>query len=216
MENVWSLSVGREFCSGGAEVGHLVAQKLGIPFYDKNLIDETADMMMVSREVVERHDEKPMHVWEMPGTGYQYANGLYTSDPSLLMPVSFKVADAQFAVMRKVAEQGPCVVVGRCSNYVLRNLPNVLHVFLHAPMEARVARAMRLHNLSESDAIKQIRKSDKVRANYYNAHTGQKWGEPSGYDLHVDTTLLGTEGTAEMLVQLMCRLTQNGSNTFTL
>lgn len=205
----WILTVGREFCSGGAEVGRKVAEKLAVPLYDKKIIDATAEMLKLSPQVIERHDEKPTHVWEMSGmsgTGFQYGNTWYAADPSLLMPLSYKIADAQFSIIQQMANEGPCVLVGRCADYVLRNRPHVLNVFLRADINARVHRAMELYRLTDVEALKLVRKTDRIRANYYNGHTHKKWGEAEGYHLVLDTSLLGIDETVELLVSTLERL----------
>ena len=103
MENNFIITVGRQFCSGGAEIGHKVAKYLGVPYYDKEIIDEAAGLLKMTPEEIKKHDEKPPRIWDYPG--YQYANYWYSDDPSLMLPVSIRIAEAQFSVIEKYADR---------------------------------------------------------------------------------------------------------------
>jgi cytidylate kinase len=197
MNNKWVITIGREFCSGGAETGHKVAEILGISYHDKIIIDETAERLHLSPTVVKQHDEKPAGVWTIPG--FQYGNHWYMDDPSLVLPLSLQIADTQFNTIRRFANDGPCVVVGRCADYVLRSRPNVLNVFIRADLGKRIERAMRLYGIEVSDAKKLIKRTDKIRANYYESHTNQKWGSPANYQLVLDTGRIGVNTAADII-----------------
>lgn len=204
MKTKWVITIGREFCSGGAQTAHKVAELLDIPYYDKAIIDETVEATRFTPEIVAHHDERPVGYTDMGG--YQYGGMWYTNDPSLMLPVGMQVADAQFDVIRRAASRGPCVVVGRCADYALEERNNVLDVFIRADLECRVRRAMELYSLVEGDARKLIRKTDKIRANYYRYYTQRTWGAPENYDLMIDAGRLGAEAAAEMIASFAQRV----------
>ena len=134
-------------------------------------------------------------------TGYQYGYSWYAGDPSLMQPINESIANAQFSAIRRFAEEGPCVLIGRCADYVLRDRDDVFNVFIRADLEKRVKRGQDQYNLSEDDALKLIRKTDKVRASYYESHTDQKWGAPGNFDLIVDSGRLGLEPAADLIIR---------------
>ena len=197
MKTKWVITIGREFCSGGAETAHKVSKLLDIPYYDKAIIDETVESTQLATEIVVHHDERPISYTDVGG--YQYGGLWYTEDPSLMLPVGMRVAEAQFEVIRKAANRGPCVVVGRCADYALEDRNNVLNVFIRASMEFRVKRAMELFKLVEGDARKLIRKTDIIRANYYRYYTQQIWGDPANFELIIDAGKLGTDAAAHII-----------------
>ncbi len=197
MNSNWVITIGRQFCSGGAEIGQKVAEELSIPYYDKQIIDSTAEKLNVASATVEKHDEKPLSVWEIPG--FQYGYSWYTSDPSLMLPLSMKVAETQFQIIRDLAKEGPCVIVGRCADYILRNNKSTLNVFIRADIEKRIERAERLYKLDSAEAKKLIRKTDRIRANYYSSHTHDEWGTSPNYDLIIDSGKLGIDACVKLI-----------------
>ena len=205
MKTKWVITIAREFCSGGAETAHKVAQLLDIPYYDKAIIDEAVESTQLAAEVVAHHDERPISYTDM--TGFQYGGLWYTEDPSLMLPVGMRVADAQFDVIRRAANRGPCVIVGRCADYVLEERKNVLNVFIRASLEFRVKRAMDLYGLVEGDARKLIRRTDKIRSSYYRYYTQQMWGDPDNFELVIDAGKLGTDGAACIIAAYAERFT---------
>ena len=205
MKQEWVITIGREFCSGGAEIAHRLSEVLEIPYYDKNIIDHTAELLDLSTDVVREHDEKPAHFWDV--SGYQYSNLWYSDDPSLLLPLSYRIADAQFKLIRAAATKGPCVIVGRCADYALKDRTNVLDVFIRAELQARIGRAVRLYDIEESEAKKLIQKTDKIRKNYYENYTHRGWGDSSHYEMVLDSGRLGTE----VIVQMIQNFVENTS-----
>ena len=197
MKNNWVITIGREFSSGGAETAHKLSKLLDIPYYDKEIIDEAVKTTQLAEDVVAHHDERPVGYADVGG--YQYGGLWYTNDPSLLLPVGMRVADAQFEVIRRTASQGPCVIVGRCADYVLEEQKNVFNVFVRSDMENRVTRCREEFGLTEADARKLIRKTDKIRSNYYRYYTQTEWGDPSHYDLVIDAGRLGTDAAAYLI-----------------
>lgn len=198
MKKAWVITLGREFCSGGAEVAHKIAERMGIPYYDRDLIDHVVKNTNLTREEVIESEEKPAS----SRRGFLYSGLWYREDPSLVLPVHTRIYEAQCDAIRRMAGEGPCVIVGRCADYVLGECSQVvetLSVFIHADMEKRVARCMRMYELGESEARKLIQKTDRIRAKYYTAHTGREWADPGNYDLMIDTGDFGTDGAAAVI-----------------
>lgn len=193
------ITIGREFCSGGADIGKMVAYHFGIPYYDKKILDETAEALHVNSELVEKYDEKTNSIWEsIPG--YQYGYSWYSGDPTLMQPLNLRVADAQFQAIRRYAEEGSCVIIGRCADYVLRERDDVLNIFIRADLDLRIERAMRLFDITANDAKKLIKRSDKIRTNYYTAHTEWEWGRVGNYELIIDSGKSGITGAAHLII----------------
>ena len=213
MKKGWAITIGREFCSGGSEVARKVAQRLSIPYYDRDLIDHAVERTNLSRETVEAHDEKGRNFrrGDPYGSGY-----LYRDDPSLVLPVHARVYEAQCDAIRHMAGSGPCVIVGRCADYVLGECAHVLDVisvFIRADLEKRVQRAMRIYSLDEGEARRLIQKTDKIRAKYYAAHTQRDWGAIGNYTLIVDTGEFGTDGAAALIEAAVKELIQRDEIT---
>lgn len=199
MDKNFIITIGRQFCSGGAEIGHKVSKYLEIPYYDKEILDEAAGILKMDAEDVKKHDEKPPRLWDYPG--YQYANYWYTDDPSLMLPVSIRIAEAQFSAINKFADNGNCVIMGRCADFVLADRPNVISVFIKADIASRIQRAVRLYNITPEEAKKLIKKTDKIRADYYDSHTSQVWGRAEYYDLVIDSGKFGTDLSARLICE---------------
>lgn len=180
------ITIGREYGSGGREIGKLVAAKLGIPFYDKEVLTRAAQESGLCHELFERHDEKASvggMLTSAGGTGMHMG----TAHVGLQMPLNQRVFLAQFDAISKIAEEGSCVIVGRCADYVLKELPHVTHVFIYASQEKRIERIMRVENVARDQARELIRKTDKQRRNYYNFFADGNWGLRSNYDLMIRT-----------------------------
>ena len=198
MKKPMVITIGREFCTGGAEIAKMVAERLGFTYYDKQIIDHTADILNISVDAVESHNEKPVSYASM--FGYQYGSGLYAGDPSLSLPIGMKVANTQFDLVRRYGEEGNCVIVGRCADDIMHGRENLLTVFIRGDMEHRLARAERLYGLDAKQAEKLIRKTDRVRAGYYANYTGKKWGGASSYMMLLDAGSIGTEGCVDAIL----------------
>ena len=154
------ITIGREFGSGGCEIGHKLAEKLGIKCYDKDMLDLAAKESGICQEIFESHDEKPtnsfLYSLVMDTYSFGYSSGSYTD-----MPLNHKVFLAQFDAIKKIAKAGPCVLVGRCADYALEDNPELLSVFIHADMDARIRRIARDFDLTDAKAKDMIRKTDK-------------------------------------------------------
>lgn len=197
MKKNWVITVGREYCSGGAETARIVAEQLNIPYYDRDLIDRAVAGTNLSLEQVLANEERPDGKFLDP-----YGKKIYRDDPSLSLPTHARIFDAQCNAVREFAGHGPCVIVGRCADFVLgecSRVVDVISVFIRADMKKRISRATHLYGISESEAEKLIARTDKIRSKYYKAHTGNEWGDPANYNLVIDTGLFGTDGAAKLI-----------------
>ncbi|MBQ8655152.1 MAG: cytidylate kinase-like family protein [Clostridia bacterium] len=194
------ITIGRQFGSGGHVVGEKLAERLGIPYYDKNLLAEASKDSGICEEMFEDHDEKPTRslLFSLV-TGMQLrgdASAMYMD-----MPLNHKIFLAQFDAIRRIASEGPCVIVGRCADYVLRDKKEAVSVFVKADMESRKQRAIDLHGVSPDKAEEYVRRADKQRASYYNYYATSTWGDVNNYDLCVDTGKIGIDGAVDLLAE---------------
>ena len=127
----------------------------------------------------------------------------YTGNTYTDMPINHKVFLAQFDAIKKIAEEGPCILVGRCADYALEEYDNVIRLFIHADMDARIRRIARIYDLTDSKAKELIVKTDKKRASYYNYYSNKKWGAADSYDFCLNSSMLGIEGTAKAIEELV-------------
>lgn len=197
MKSPLIITISREYGSGGRQIGKAVAERLGIAFYDKEIISLTAEKSGLSHEFIANNEQRVRSGFiENLSASAAYTSGFLAS-PYLPLAESIFISQAQ--VIRDIAAKESAVIVGRCADYILAGRENSIHVFVHAPMEARVKRIMALYHLDEAAAIKTIAKSDKERGNHYFRYTDQKWGKAQNYDISVNSSLMGVEKTAEML-----------------
>ena len=191
------ITVGRQYGSGGREVAKKLAEVMNFAFYDKELLAEASKESGICQEVMENYDEKQekRSFFSMMGLqGRMDPAGMY-----LEMPLNHRIFLAQFDAIRKIADKGPCVIVGRCADYVLRDHEPVLNVFIKASMPERIKRITKLYGLDPMKAEEAIRKADKQRATYYNYYATGTWGDVANYHLCLDTGVLGIEGTVELI-----------------
>ena len=192
------ITIGRQFGSGGREVAKKLAEVMNVSFYDKELLAEASKDSGICQEVMETYDEKQgkRGFFSLMGNiqGRMDPAGMY-----LEMPLNHRIFLAQFDTIRRIADEGPCVIVGRCADYVLRDHENVLNVFIKASIDERVKRISRLYDLDPMKAEETIRKADKQRATYYNYYATGTWGDVSNYHLTLDTGVLGVDGAVELI-----------------
>lgn len=193
------VTIGREFGSGGREIGQKLADKLGIEFYDKKLLQMAAKESGFCEEIFERQDEKPTNSFLYSLVMDSYSLNRYSTAPFLDMPLNQKVFLAQFETIKKLAAKGSCVIVGRCADYALADSPHCISVFLHADLEFRMKRIAEELDVTENKAGDLIMKKDKQRASYYNYYTRKKWGDARTYDLTLDSGKLGIDGCVTLL-----------------
>lgn len=186
------ITIGREHGSGGRYVGEELAKALQIKCYDSELIAKTAEHSGFAESFVQTHEE------HRPGS---FLYSLVTGAASVAdeQPFPVQIFQAQSEVIRMLAERESCIIIGRCADYVLRDRKNVVNLFVHAPMAARVERVCARDGLEPAAAEKKIRQTDKDRIAYYNFFTSQKWGEAQHYDLTVNTASIGVSGVVTLV-----------------
>ena len=184
------ITIGREFGSGGREIGIKLSEKLNIPFFDKELILHTAEKTNLEKSIVEKYDEQH----SFPAFSSSNIFDIYQ------MPMSDRIYIAQADVIRDIAEKGSCIIVGRCADFILDNNPDVFKVFITAPMKDKIERKRPiLEGKSDPEIENHISKIDKKRAKYYTYYTDRTWGKATTYNLCVDSSMLGIDGTVELI-----------------
>ena len=197
------ITIGREFGSGGFYVGELVAKKLGIPFYDKELIQLASDESGLCKEFFEKADERTQRTM----LGGLFSGRFPFISEGTIPYGSFLNNDSLFKiqsdVIRQLAENQSCLFVGRCADYILRDHPRQVNIFISASKEARIERLMRLHDITQEKAEEMIEKADKKRSSYYNYYSYKTWGAASTYHLCVDSSVMGIDKTVEYILQFV-------------
>ncbi len=198
------ITIGRQFGSGGREIGERLAKHFDIPYYDKELINRVAKDSGFCQEIIENNDERPTSSFLYNLVMDTYSFG-YNSSSFVDMPISHKIFIAQFDTLKKIADEGPCVIVGRCADYALTERDNVLNVFICANDECRIKRILSRHDEvnSEKEARDMMSKKDKQRQSYYNYYASAKWGHASTYDMTVNSSILGIDGTVKLISQFV-------------
>ena len=193
------ITISREFGSGGRTLGRMVAEKLGVPFYDKELVDQVALESGFAPNFIEEHGE------HSPGKSlFSYAfvpqgvpgvmNGLSTAD---------FLWNIQCNVILQLADKGPCVIVGRNADYILKDRPDCLHAYIHADMDYRADRIVRLYGESEKSPQARLQEKDKRRRVNYQHYTGRSWGQAQNYDVCLDSGKLGVEACANIIIGIV-------------
>ena len=181
------ITISREYGSGGRAIGERLAKELGIPFYDKELIFMAAKESGLSEEYIKKTEQ-------MKSTSFLY--GLYMGAQQL--PMNDQIFLVQSKIIRQVASEGPCVIVGRCADYVLRERKDLLHVFIHAPLSFRAERAQQVYEKQANNMEEFVRKKDKKRASFYNYFSQNKWGDARHYHLAI-SSVYGVDFAVEVL-----------------
>lgn len=196
------ITIGRQFGSGGHEIGEKLAQHFGIKYYDKELLTRAAKESGFCEEMMQSHDERPTSSFLYNLVMDTYSFG-YNSASFVDMPISHKVFLAQFDTIKKIADEGPCVIVGRCADYALSEYKNCLNIFIHAEEKCKIKRIMEKYSeaSTEQKAKDMMIKKDKQRQSYYNYYSSKKWGRADSYDLSINSSILGVEGTVKLLLQ---------------
>lgn len=192
------ITIARQYGSGGKEIGELLAKELGIKCYDKELLSRAAKDSGICEELFENHDEKPTNSFLYSLVMDTYSFG-YTSAAFSDMPINQKVFLAQFNTIKKIADEGPCVIVGRCADYALEDYDNCLSVFIHSDLQKRIRRVAAKYNLTDAKAKDTIVKTDKRRASYYNYYSSKEWKDADSYNLSIDSGMTGIGGAVELI-----------------
>ncbi len=199
MSNKFIITISRQFGSGGREIGKKVADSLGISFYNKELIALAAKESGFSENIFEKADEAPSNSFLYSlAIGANPMGSLFIKNDDLL--TNDKLFSIQSKVIRDIGKKESCLIVGRCSDYILREEENLTRIYLHADNDFRIKRIMELYNLSEKEAKTTITKSDKKKNNYYNYYTGNEWGDPKNYDIIINTGKTGIDNTINIVI----------------
>jgi cytidylate kinase len=192
------ITIGRQFGSGGREVGRKVASSLGIPFYDKELLAIAAKESGLSAQFLEDYDEKPTN---------SLLYSIVVGQSHMLMHGNGRISVEQMAskaqrdAVMSVASKGSCVIVGRCADYILREEPGLVRVFLSASKEDRIRRICERDGMTEDKARDKMRRMDKARRSYYSFHADGDWGEAYNYDICINVSRFGIDKTVETILQ---------------
>lgn len=193
------ITISREFGSGGRQIGHMLAEKLGIPFYDKELIKMAADDIDIEEHIFEMYDQAFMDKHE---TVHDILTYTYE------VPMSDQIFMAQSRVIHRLAQHGPCVIVGRCADMVLKD-EQCLNLYVYANIKKRVQRLLELDGLAQEDAKQveqKVREVDQKRKDYYQYYTGNEWGKPKNYHLCLDSLKAGMEACVAAVTAYMAYL----------
>lgn len=192
------ITISREFGSGGREIGKLLAEQLNIPFYDKELLEMASKESGICKELFESNDESYTNSFL-----YSLVMGNYPVSPegriNPEMPLNHKLFLAQFDTIKKIAEEGPCVIVGRCADYILKENTDVLNFFVMGNLLEKKKRILERYDIEKNKVEDFIKKTDKRRAHYYNFYTDMKWGEAKNYDLCINSSKTGIQGAVELM-----------------
>lgn len=191
------ITISREFGSGGRLIGKRLAEKLDIPYYDKELLDRIAEESGFSKEMIVEAEKKAKNSFL-----YSLASAMGTGEAG---PESLSLNErfflAQFDTIRRIADEGSCVIVGRCADYVLRGIPEATNVFIYAEEADKIKRAVQEYGVPEDSVKKLMKDTDKARANYYSYHTGRKWGDHVNYNLSIDSGYIEIEDIVDLIIK---------------
>ena len=186
------VTVGCEYASGGIEIGKMIAKSLGVEYYDRDLIDKVVEQIGVDRELVEKADSGENVKYEFDTNfGPRYAN------------LTNRVIYEQFEVINKFAEKSSCVIIGRCSNYILKDRKDCLNVFIYAPFEKRVEYVMEKKGVSYDEAAELVKYNDRMLSSRYNYMTNGDMRDCGMRDMMIDSSVLGLEKTAKYILQMI-------------
>lgn len=192
------ITIGRECGSAGRKIGKMLAEELGVKCYDKELLTLAAKHSGLCEELFKTHDEKPTSSFLYSLVMDTYSMG-YNTSAYLDMPINHKVFLAQFDSIKKLADEESCVIVGRCADYALADYPGMISVFICGNEEDKLKALMERHQVTKEKAKEIMIKTDKRRSSYYNYYSSKKWGSSKSYDLCINSSILGYEGTIEVI-----------------
>lgn len=200
MKNNVIITIARQFGSGGRLIGEKLSEKLNIPFYDKSIIHLAAEESGINEDLFDCADEKSNHNFWLASA---CNNSIYGNRVSLFneLPMNDKLFLIQSSIIKKLSSNGSCVIVGRCADYILKGTPHMITVFIHANERDRLDRVVHTYEVPEKDAREVMMKTDKKRAAYYNYYSGEKWGRADNYDLSINSSAVGIEGSADLIIK---------------
>ena len=188
------VTITRQYGSGGREIGEKLAKKLGVEFYDNKVLDVASDQSGIQKVHFEVNDEKRSNSF-LYLLSTTYGQGGVPFDDTLFF--------AQLGAIQKLASEKSCVIMGRCADYALRDFSGVVNLFICAPLDVRVKRAVECYGIEEKHAEEYVKRIDKQRISYYNYYTDKRWGQPQNYQLCVDSSALGIDGSVELISQFL-------------
>lgn len=184
------ITITRQYGSGGREIGEQLAKKLGIEFYDNKLLELAAESSGIHKNHFHENDEKRTNSF-LYLLSTTYGQGGIPFDDTLFF--------AQLNTIQKIASEQDCLIIGRCADYALRDFNNVINLYIGAPFEYRVKRAIEVYGIEEKHAENYVKRIDKQRTSYYNYYTDKRWGQPQNYQLCLDSSVLGIDGTVKFI-----------------
>ncbi len=195
------VTISRQYGSGGRYIGKKLADKLGVPCYDEELIDMVAKESGFAEEfIAEKGERMTGSLLFNIASNLSYANHVFSGNGASLQD---EIYFTQSRIIKDLAEKGPCVIVGRCADYVLREREDCLNIFIHADEKSKIARAVTYFGITEADAPSAIKKKDKARYNHYKFYTDQEWGLAANYDLSLNSGELGIDGCVEIIAHAL-------------
>lgn len=195
------ITISREYGSGGRLIGEKLSLELGIPFFDRAIIEMASEKSGLSADFIESSESRASNSFLFNLSTSLYASSSVTTQYDV--PVNTRAYYAQASVVEDLAKKGSCIIVGRCADYILRDVPNCVKIFVHAPMEDRIHRAVHEYGADEEEIRAKIQKIDKARANYYRHFTNETWGSLHNYDLTINSSLSGIDPAVKMIKSLL-------------
>ena len=194
------IAISREYGSGGREIGEKVARKLSVSFYDKVLLQLAAERSGLTPEFMERSEERASSsfLFSLATATHAASSFFYQYNA----PASDQAFFAQASVIRDIADREDCVIIGRSADHILREYPRCVKVFLYAPLEKRIQRAVEEYDVPQKEAADRIAKVDKGRANYYRHYSGETWGDTRTHDLCINTAMSGIDGAVDLICKM--------------
>lgn len=194
----YTITISRQFGSGGKEIGKALADKLGIDFYDKELISLAAKESGYDPKIFENVDERATNslLYSLSMGLYSFGNGFSSMGD---LPVNDQLYMLQHKIIKKLANEKPCIFVGRCADYVLKDSPRCINIYFYADLAYRVKRTIERNGVDPDRAEQAVNKADKTRANYYSFYSGKKWGRPENYHLCINTGILTTNQCVDII-----------------
>lgn len=193
------ITIGRQFGSGGHEIGNRLSERLDIPLYDHNLIHMAAQELRISNEDATKVDETILGRFLSAYASSSLEYRVFMNSDESGKTLTDRVYDRQCAIIRKLAEEGPGIFVGRCADYILGDYTNCINTFIYAYKDDRIRRIMKLYKLDEKQASDKIKKVDRERKTYYETRTGRTWGGIDASDMVLNASLLGLDGVVDAL-----------------
>ena len=188
------ITLGRQHGSNGHDIARALAKELDYRCFDKEIVEEAAENSHFSKEIFDSYDEKRVNAYIVPVPHYVGMNEGFR--------LNMQVATAQFDVMRSLAEKGNCIFVGRCADYILKDRPDCLHIFIHADMEHRAARVRERYGETKQPMEKRLQEKDSKRKVYYKHYTNRNWGEADNYDVCLDSGALGVDKCVDIVCDI--------------